>query len=258
MAKYIAKKPDEQGYIAFTPEENAVWKILYDRQIEVIKNRACDEYIEGLKKLDLAADRVPQCKEVSAALTAATGWSVVPVAAMIPINEFFLLLANKQFPAASFVRIKEELDYLKEPDIFHEYFGHCPLLTNQAYADFVEWYGRTALGVESDVQSLLARLFWFTIEFGLVQTAKGLRIYGGGILSSYKETIYALESDIPQRVPFDLMQVLSQDYRYDIIQHKYFILNDLSELFQLKTEKIIEVARQIVKNNKTGHDFLTC
>ena len=258
MAKYIAKKPDERGYIHFSAEEDAVWKILYDRQIEIIKNRACDEYIEGLKRLDLATDRVPQCKEVSAALTAATGWSVIPVAAMIPINEFFHLLASKQFPAASFVRIREELDYLKEPDIFHEYFGHCPLLANQAYADFVEWYGKTALKTAPDVQSLLARLFWFTIEFGLVQTAKGLRIYGGGILSSYQETIYALESDIPQRVPFDLIPVLNQDYRYDTIQNKYFILNNLSELFQLKTEKIIDTAKEIVQNSKTGHDFLTC
>jgi phenylalanine-4-hydroxylase len=258
MGKYIAKQPNKNGHIDFTAEENETWKILINRQMDVIQNRACDGFIEGLKKLDLPRDRVPQCTEVSEVLQASTGWSVVPVAALIPLKTFFELLANRKFPAASFIRIREELDYLQEPDIFHELFGHCPMLTNQAYADFVQWYGESALKTTKEVQSILGRLFWFTIEFGLLQSPQGLRVYGGGILSSYAETLYALEDNTPERLPFDLIQILNTQYRYDIIQDRYFIINDLSALFQLKTNTIIEIATEIATGTYDGDDFIIC
>ena len=185
MTKYKAKTPDASGHIDFTKEENETWKILIERQLHIIEHRACPEFIEGLTHLNLPLNHIPQCHDINQVLQRTTGWSVVPVSAIIPLSQFFQLLANKQFPAASFIRVREELDYLQEPDIFHEFFGHCPLLTNQAYADFIEWYGKTALESDRKTQSILGRLFWFTIEFGLLETSEGLRIYGGGILSFY-------------------------------------------------------------------------
>ncbi|OAI46610.1 phenylalanine 4-monooxygenase [Gammaproteobacteria bacterium SCGC AG-212-F23] len=256
--KYVSKQPDSNGFIAFTEEENQTWKILFERQIKVIEGRACDDFLIGLKKLDFPKDRVPQCAEVTAVLNACTGWSVVPVAAMIPLEEFYRLLANKQFPAASFIRLREDLDYLQEPDIFHEYFGHCPLLTNPAYADFVHWYGNIALSTNRKVQSILGRLFWFTIEFGLMQTSQGMRIYGGGILSSFGETIYALENKVPKRKKFDLIEVLNQPYRYDIMQDRYYFIENIEELFAIRKNEIVIMAERIANGTFDGNDFVIC
>jgi phenylalanine-4-hydroxylase len=258
MPKYIAKKPDQNGYIDFTSEENAVWGLLLERQVQVVQGRACDEYLLGLKKLNFSKTRIPQCEEVSAVLHAATGWSVVPVAAIIPLSEFFRLLSNRQFPAASFIRRREDLDYLQEPDIFHEYFGHCPMLTHPAYADFVQWYGKTALQEPSNLQSLLGRLFWFTIEFGLLHTSEGLRIYGGGILSSFTETVYALEDTQVQRLDFDIMKILNSSYRYDEIQKCYYVLKNLNQLFQIKGDKIVRLVKAIASGADPGEDFIIC
>lgn len=256
--KYIAKQPDKNGFIHFTNEENQTWQILIERQLKAVEDRACDEFIVGLKKLNFSQDRIPQCSEISAVLQAETGWSVVPVATLIPLEHFFRLLANKQFPAASFIRIREELDYLQEPDIFHEYFGHCPMLTNPSYADFVQWYGETALRTSKSVQSILGRLFWFTIEFGLLQTANGMRIYGGGILSSFAETVYALESEVPARKKFNLIEILNKSYQYDVIQDCYFCISSLADLFQLKSNDIVSIAENIAGGNFRDKDFILC
>ncbi len=256
MTKYVAKKPNASGDVDFTPEENETWNILIERQNKVIQNRACDEYLAGLKKLDLPVHRIPQCREISEVLKATTGWSVVPVDAIIPLEKFFSLLANCQFPAATFIRVRDDLDYLQEPDIFHEFFGHCPMLTEPAYADFVQWYGEQAVKTSKKVQAILGRLFWFTIEFGLVRTKAGLRIYGGGILSSYAETLYALDSKTPARCAFNLQNVLNTPYRYDEIQKIYFTLSDISELFTLKTNKIIELAEKI--QDAPDNNFVIC
>lgn len=244
QSNYKAKTPDANGIIPYTTEEDSVWRDLYARQIKVIENRACKEYIEGLRILDLPNDRVPQCKEVSDSLTKATGWAVHPVAALIPFDEFFTLLANKKFPAASFIRTREELDYLKEPDIFHEVFGHCPLLTNQVYADFMQKYGELGLKATQKDRVLLARLFWFTIEFGLINTKDGLRIYGAGILSSKEETIYALENPIPQRKKFSPLDALRTPYRYDIKQSIYFVIDSYREFFDLIHTDIMGLIRE--------------
>ncbi len=257
MSKYIAKQVNANGQIDFTAHENETWKILYERQIKIVDTRACHEYLTGLKKLNLPHDHIPQCAEISARLLPETGWSVAPVAAVIPLEQFFGLLANRQFPAATFIRTRADLDYLQEPDIFHEYFGHCPLLTNPAYADFVHWYGEHALKTNKRAQSYLGRLFWYTIEFGLIRSAEGLRIFGGGILSSYAETFYALESAAPERHDFNIDKMLATPYRYDEIQKTYFVLSDIAQLFELKTDAIIEKVTGLI-NGSHLENFVIC
>ena len=230
---YFAKPVDEQGNAAYTADDDAVWNKLITRQQIMIKDRACDEFLQGLDLLNLPQDRVPQCPEVSAILQKTTGWSLEPVPALISFDRFFHLLANRKFPAATFIRRIEDLDYIKEPDIFHEIFGHCPLLTNTAYAEFTHNYGKLGLNASPEERVLLARLFWFTIEFGLLQTAQGLRAYGGGILSSPNETVYSLESKLPERKPFDVVDALRTSYRYDVIQPVYFVLQSFDQLYEL-------------------------
>ncbi|MES2503994.1 MAG: phenylalanine 4-monooxygenase [Myxococcota bacterium] len=255
---YVAKPPDSRGYVDYTPEEDETWSILYQRQHKIIQGRACDEYLTGLELLAIPKDKVPQCPEISEHLKKATGWAVTPVPKIISIDAFFDLLANKHFPAATFIRTREELDYLKEPDIFHEFFGHCPLLTNKAYADFIESYGKMAQRADHKTRSILGRLFWFTIEFGLVSSAKGLRVYGGGILSSYTETTYALQSDVPTRLPFDIREVMKTAYRYDEIQKKYFVLDSLKSLFKIIQLDLPALAEKVALNTDQDQDFITC
>lgn len=236
---YISKKPDSRGIIAYTQEEHGTWEILFEKQIEIVKDRACDAYISGIKALDLQANTIPQLPDICEKLKDLTGWSVQAVPALISFTKFFDLLANRKFPVATFIRFREELAYIQEPDIFHEVFGHCPLLSCQPYADFIEAYGKLALKAGERYHALLARLFWFTIEFGLIQTQKGLRCYGAGILSSPEETIYALESSKPIREPFDLMKVLRTPYRIDILQPVYYIIGSFDALFALTQNDLL-------------------
>ena len=231
--KYIAKKPDSKGYVAYDEQENETWHTLITRQLPIVKNRACEEFIQGLEILDLPKDSVPQLPDVNKKLLAATGWQVVPVPTLINFDNFFNLLANRKFPAATFIRIPEELDYLQEPDIFHEIFGHCPMLTNKPLADFTAKFGELGLNAPAKVQKFLARLYWFTIEFGLIKRNNDLKIYGGGILSSIGETTYALDSEQPVRQPFDLINMLRTPYRIDIFQTTYFVINDFHDLLSL-------------------------
>lgn len=230
---YVAKKPDENGLVDFSKEEDDVWRMLYTRQIKLLEGRACEEFSYGVTQLKLNPDRIPQLGEVSVELKKATGWQVVPVEALISFKEFFDLLAHRKFPAATFIRRLEDLDYLKEPDIFHEVFGHCPLLTHAPFANFTERVGLLGQSMTKEERVMLARLYWFTVEFGLITTPEGLRIYGGGILSSKGESIYALESAVPVREVFDLLTILRTPYRYDEMQKKYFIINSFDDLFAL-------------------------
>lgn len=244
MKKYIAKKPDEKGHIDYSDLENNTWRILYERQVQVIEDRACQEFIDGVEQINMPATRIPQLNEVTEALRSATGWSVTDVPAMITPEHFFELLSNKQFPAATFIRRYEELDYLQEPDIFHEYFGHCPMIVHQVFADFLQEYGKKALSSDKKNRVLLARLFWFTVEFGLIRTSQGLRCYGGGILSSKNETIYAIESDTPKRTPFNLIDVLRTPYRVDQLQGVYFVIDSFDQLFKLLDQDIDKAIQQ--------------
>jgi phenylalanine-4-hydroxylase len=241
---YVAKPVDENGNAQYTDEDNAIWHDLFVRQLPIVTGRACDEYMRGIELLGLTKDRIPQCPEVSTILKDTTGWSLEPVSALIPFERFFYLLANRRFPAATFIRTRAELDYLQEPDIFHEVFGHCPLLTNQAYADFTENYGKLGLNASPADRKLLARLYWFTIEFGLIKTNSGLRVYGGGILSSKEETIYSIDSDIPQRKEFDVLEALRTPYRIDILQPIYFVINSYDTLYHLIDMDLIGLVKK--------------
>jgi phenylalanine-4-hydroxylase len=244
---YVAKPLDENGNVSYSSAENEIWQQLLERQIPIVQNRACDEYIHGIQLLNLSHERIPQCHEVSEVLRATTGWTLEPVPALIPFDKFFNLLANRKFPAATFIRRLEELNYLEEPDIFHEVFGHCPLLTNQAYADFTHTYGKLGLTATHEDRVMLAKLYWFTIEFGLIKTQKGLRIYGGGILSSKNETIYCLEGENVIRKSFDPLDVLRTPYRIDIMQPFYFTIDSFDVLFQLMDMDLIGLIHEARK-----------
>ncbi|NND64875.1 MAG: phenylalanine 4-monooxygenase [Gammaproteobacteria bacterium] len=240
VSQYVAKKPDANGLIDYSSDENSVWAELYARQTNIVATRACQEFIDGLERLDLPRDHVPQCQKVSDSLGALTGWRVKPVAALIGHDEFFSLLAQKTFPAASFIRRREELDYLQEPDIFHELFGHTPLLTDPRFAVYSEAFGHAGVGANRAQQIALLRLYWFSTEFGLIRQANGeLRIYGSGILSSKAETPYALESDIPKHQAFDPIEVLRTPYRIDIMQPLYFVIDDFDQLFDLAQQDLL-------------------
>lgn len=234
MGQYVAKIADNTGFIDYTDTENQTWQTLISRQAGVIEQYACQEFIDGLAALQMPTERVPQCADINEVLLDLTGWSVQTVPAMIPVMEFYQLLANKKFPAASFIRRPEDLDYLPEPDIFHEFYGHCPLLTNQAYADFVEWYGKTALTCSKEEFNILARLFWFTIEFGLIKTSDNFKVYGGGILSSFEETQYAINDQRPHRRSLDFLEAMRTPYHYDEIQKLYFYIDSFEDLYEFQ------------------------
>jgi phenylalanine-4-hydroxylase len=243
-SKYIAKVPDADGLVHFNEEEAKVWQILSQRQLQIINNRACDEFQLGLKILNLPIEHVPCYQAVNKVLADKTQFSLEPVPALIPREQFFNLLANRHFPVALFIRRLADLDYIQEPDIFHELFGHCPLLTNQAYADFTAMYGRLALACNDTRRMYLERLYWFTIEFGLIATQAGTRIYGGGILSSIAETVYSLESPKAIRKPFNLIDVLRTPYRIDIMQPIYYVLPSFATLYDLLQSDLTQAMDQ--------------
>ena len=242
---YKARQPDDNGFIDYPAEEHEIWRILYSRQIDAIPGRACLEFEQGLQQLELTAERIPQLPDVSRALFEATGWGVERVPALISFDRFFQLLSDRRFPVATFIRTRDELDYLQEPDIFHEIFGHCPLLTNQSFADLTEAFGRAGLAASKEERVYLARLYWFTVEFGLMQTGAGLRIYGGGILSSYSETLYCLGEE-PVHESFDISRILRTPYRIDILQPIYFVISALSDLKELCEQNLLKWVREIM------------
>ncbi len=243
-SKYQSHLPNSEGIVEYSNVENETWDFLVSRQDRLIQSRACKEFIHGVDLLSFT-NKVPQHFEVSNILKEHTGWAIEPVPAIIPAQQFFELLANKKFPCANFIRTKEDIDYLEEPDIFHEVYGHCPLLTNEAYANFMQEYGKLASKVTGKVRMRLFRLFWFTIEFGLLKEDDEYRAYGGGILSSKNETVYAIDSDIPERVDLnDPMIALRTPYRIDILQPVYFVLQKLDDLFKLFDHDLIKCAEE--------------
>jgi len=243
-SKYEAKIVDDQGFINYSEQEDEVWATLYERQLALLPGRICTPFLDGLEQLQLPTDRVPQAKTLSERLMQLTGWSIEPVPALINFDRFFALLAAKRFPAASFIRTKEDMDYLQEPDIFHEIFGHVTMLTHQAFADFTESYGKAGLAASPKERVMLARLYWFTVEFGLIQSPEGVRICGGGIASSPGETLHAMESDAPIRRPFDPIEALRTPYRIDIYQSVYYILDRMEDLFDLAQSDLLALIRK--------------
>jgi phenylalanine-4-hydroxylase len=224
----------DQRWDSYTSEDHAIWRTLFERQLATLKGRVAQEYLDGLAALGIGPEGVPNFAEMNARLGKITGWEVVAVPGLIPSRPFFQMLANRQFPAGTFIRSREQLDYLEEPDIFHDVFGHVPLLTNQAYADYMNEYGRVGLqGMERKAVKFLARLNWYTIEFGLIRKPEGVRIYGAGIVSSYGEAKYVTQDNSAHELAFDLERVLRTGYYIDDFQATYFVIDHFEDLFDL-------------------------
>lgn len=230
-------RPDwtiDQGWEQYGAEEHGVWKTLYERQLRLLPGYACDEFIAGMRALEIGADQIPDFRRLSEALMKATGWQVVAVPGLVPDEVFFEHLANRRFPAGHFIRGADELDYLEEPDVFHDVFGHVPMLMHPVIADYVQAYGVGGLRAQRLGRlPQLARVYWYTIEFGLLQQAEGLRIYGSGIVSSSAESVFAIDDRSPNRLRFDLERVMRTRYRIDDYQESYFVIRDLDELLEL-------------------------
>ena len=224
----------DQGWERYTAEDHAIWRILFQRQQQILKDRVCQEYLDGLEALGIGPEGVPNFDEMNARLRRLTGWEVVAVPGLIPSRPFFQMLANRQFPAGTFIRSREQLDYLEEPDIFHDVFGHVPLLTNSAYADYMNEYGRIGLGaVDHGGVKFLARLNWYTIEFGLIRKPEGIQIYGAGIVSSFGEAKYVVDDPSANQLAFSLDRVLRTGYYIDDFQASYFVIDRFEDLFDL-------------------------
>ena len=241
MKSHTVTRPDwtiDQGWSNYTAAEHATWKTLFERQTKLLPGRACDEFVQGMRDLPMRADEIPDFRQLSDVLMPRTGWQVVAVPGLVPDDVFFEHLANRRFPAGQFIRKPHELDYLEEPDVFHDIFGHVPMLMNPAMADFIQAYGVGGLRAQKMGKlANLARVYWYTVEFGLVKQADGLRIYGAGIASSHSESIFALDDTSPNRVAFnipdDLPRVMQTAYRIDDFQETYFVINSLNDLLDL-------------------------
>jgi phenylalanine-4-hydroxylase len=225
-----------QGFERYTEAEHRTWVTLYERQAEVLPGRACDAFLRGLDELDLHGEGIPDFAHLNKKLSALTGWTIVAVPGLVPDGIFFDHLANRRFPAGNFIRSADALDYLEEPDVFHDVFGHVPMLTDPVFADYMQAYGKGGQRALSlgHLQNL-ARLYWYTVEFGLLETEGGLRIYGAGIVSSRTESIFALDSPSPNRVGFDLERVMRTLYRIDDFQQVYFVIPSLKYLLDVTT-----------------------
>ncbi len=226
---YTSLLPDADGYYPYTAQDDMVWATLFDRQMASLPDIVAPEYMDGVAKLGLNADKTPQVKDIDARLHALTGAGAYGVPAIIPPSQFYDLLSQRKFPVATFLRRPEHMDYIEEPDLFHEVFGHCPMLTNTAYADFIEGFGKRAKALGKGYSWHMFRLFWFTVEFGMIRTAAGLRAYGAGIVSSPAEAAHAM-SDKPLMQDFDLLTVFRTPYRIDIVQPTYFVIDSFDQL----------------------------
>ena len=238
-AKTVEECIIPQGWERYTPDDHATWAALFTRQQDTLRGQVCQEYLDGLAALGFSAAGVPDFEKMNARLRKCTGWEVVAVPGLIPSRPFFQMLANRQFPCGNFIRTKEQLDYLEEPDIFHDVFGHVPLLTNPAYADYMNEYGKTGLeAITSKGVKYLARLNWYTIEFGLIQKPEGVKIYGAGIVSSFGESKYVVEDKSANYLGFDMERVLRTGYYIDDFQASYFVVDSFEKLFEatMKTD----------------------
>ena len=220
-----------QDWAGYSAAEHAVWDMLYARQTEMLQGRACAAFRQGVDHLQLSEKGIPNFEELSERLSKRTGWRVVAVPGLVPDEVFFEHLANRRFVAGRFIRKPEQLDYLQEPDVFHDVFGHVPLLSDPVFADYMQAYGEGGLkALRLNALEKLARLYWYTVEFGLIAEPGGLRLYGAGILSSFGESRFALEDSSPNRLKFDLMRVMRTRYRIDDYQPTYFVIDNFGEL----------------------------
>ncbi len=226
-----------QDWARFTQAEHDMWDRLFARQSAMLPGRAASAFLKGIDVLKLTKPGIPDYAELNERLMAATGWQVVAVPGLVPDDVFFDHLANRRFVAGNFIRRPDQLDYLQEPDVFHDVFGHVPMLADPVFADYMQAYGRGGLrSLGFGALNKLARLYWYTVEFGLIQEAEGLRIYGAGIVSSYGESIFALDDPSPNRIGFDLARVMRTEYRIDDYQQNYFVILSLDHLLKVTLE----------------------
>ncbi|WP_340643869.1 phenylalanine 4-monooxygenase [Phenylobacterium sp.] len=238
----------DQDWAAYTPAEHQVWMTLYERQSRLLPGRACDAFLHGLDALDLHRGGIPDFARINVELNRLTGWTVVAVPGLVPDEVFFDHLAHRRFPAGQFIRKPDQLDYLQEPDIFHDVFGHVPMLTDPIFADYMAAYGEGGLkALDRGQLHNLARLYWYTVEFGLLETPDGLRIYGAGIVSSHAESIFALDDPSPNRLGFDLDRVMRTPYRIDDFQQVYFVIPSLQALLDATLQDFGALYRRLAK-----------
>lgn len=224
-------KPTFQDYSAYTPEDFAVWKLLYNRQMPYVQAHASQLYQDALQHIGFTGTEIPNFEATSAILKKATGWQLTVVPELVPQKEFFEMLTAKVFPATCWLRSMDELDYIEEPDMFHDVFGHVPLLVNTDYAAFMQSFGNIAMRWINNPEaiSILARVYWYTIEFGLLREGEEEKIFGAGLISSIGETKYAL-TDAPRKRPFDVLEMLNSAYRIDVFQEQYFVIDSFEQL----------------------------
>jgi phenylalanine-4-hydroxylase len=224
----------EQPWADYSATDHEVWSTLFRRQRQILVGRACMEFLQTQDAMGMNAETIPKFDDLSRHLRAKTGWELVCVVGLLPVLVLFEHLANRRFPVSWWIRRPEQLDYLAEPDLFHDLFGHVPLLMNPVFADYMQAYGRggvKAHGIGAEALAQLTRLYWYTVEFGLIKTDDGLRIYGAGIVSSKGESIHCLESPAPNRLGFELLRVMRTRYRIDTFQKTYFVIDDFQQLF---------------------------
>lgn len=246
MKDILARHTIEQDWSRYTDEEHAIWRYLFERQQRLLAGRACREYLDGLKTLGVAAGGIPEFGRLSDILDRATGWRIAAVPGLVPDDVFFGFLANRRFPSTCFIRRRDQLDYLQEPDVFHDIYGHVPMLMNPVFADYMQAYGQGGLrALRLGHLKQLARLYWYTVEFGLIATPAGLRIYGSGILSSAGESIYCLEDPRPRRLRFELRRIMRTGYHIDRYQETYFVIDDFDELFAATRADFAPIYREL-------------
>lgn len=225
----------EQPWSSYSAVDHEVWAILFERQQKILAGRASAEFMRSQRAMGMTADRIPKFEDLNRMLRAATGWELIGVQGLLPELDFFKHLANRRFPVTWWIRKPEQLDYLSEPDLFHDLFGHVPLLMNPVFADYMQAYGAggvKAHGIGPDALVNLTRLYWYTVEFGLIREPDGLRIYGAGILSSKGESIHCLESAAPNRIGFDIERIMRTRYRIDTYQKTYFVIDSYEQLME--------------------------
>jgi len=230
-----------QDMSRYAPEHHRLWRFLFDRQVKLAKTHACKPFLDGLRDLDVA-DGVPDFERANKILRKATGWELLAVPGLIPNDAFFDHLAHRRFPVSWWIREENEIDYLVEPDVFHDFFGHVPLLSHPVFADYMQIYGQQGVAAMAAGEvKRLSRLYWYMVEFGLIKDADGLRAFGAGILSSYGETRHAVESPEAYRIGFDLKRILRSEYRLDQYQAVYFVLDDFQQLFDASRGDLLPI-----------------
>ncbi len=240
----------EQPWSTYKPEDHATWATLFRRQREILENRAAREFLDNQRKFGMTPDAIPKFDKLNKVLRKATGWELIGVEGLLPELTFFDHLANRRFPVTWWLRRPDQIDYISEPDLFHDLFGHVPLLLNPVFADYMEAYGCggvKAHGIGAEALSNLTRLYWYTVEFGLIRQDDGLRIYGSGIVSSKGESIHCLESPAPNRLGFDLERIMRTRYRIDTYQKTYFVIDSYEQLMKATEPDFTPIYTRLAK-----------